>query len=535
MRTSRPVLLGSRDPRGSSCVTVIRSGDIHGTVPIQAGDPDGGPGTRLATLYYVDRLNCKTAVQDFAWHQGRLKVYLENQVALNRSAADLAHQLAERARQFHTAAAAWTAWPDGLVPVGFSSDTDWPGYCLTELDRAVTRKELGAVQRWAGELASATFSLDDLHRWLGFLLENYLTALEFQGRCQTLFELVDARQMHYEPQTTISQLPAGILCSNGTGNYYEIERQAERLFSVPPDRVDELLHNEHLTPGSLWVLPRLRTCFVKLQDALSSQNRQTWEKAAQTPYEHAYLMNMLFRAMSTDTTDELHDALKKFDAIHPRATVGELMGALMYRGHSFAGLAWDDRYQPQLLGAAGGIGVAETDVQAFLAACRWTHDFYQSPENYGPTLTLHDALQQKKLDCVRATDMIGAVFRDAGRNRFGHVRWCAETTAHSVAAYLGVENGKTKTLLADGLMPAGQLEVWPECYFHAHAWPPGLENNPSPYAVELYVRGLDSYVWAEGYIARGPNAGRLTTAAIPYSLHRLQKATRKVFEGPYPE
>jgi hypothetical protein len=534
-RTSRLVLLGSRDPRGSSCVTIIRAGDIHGTMPQHTGDLDGGPGTRLATLYLLDRLDFKKAAQDFTWHQSRLKVYLENEIVLNRLAADVAHQLAEKTRQFYKTVTACTVWPNGLAPVGFSSDTDWPGYCLTRLDRAVTQKDLPSLQRWAGELASATFSLDDLHRWLGFLTENQLVALEFQRRCQTLFERVDARQTPYEPQKTISYLPAGVLCVNGEENYYEVERQAERLFSMPPDRINELLNNEHLTPGSLWVLPGLRGGFLKVQDALSSENRRTWEEAARTPYQHAYLMNMLFRAISTDTIDELYAALKKFDAIHPRATVPEMMGALMYRGHSFGGLGWDDRYQPQLLGAAARIDAGKTDVQALLAAHRWTHDFYQTPQNYGPTFTLGDALQQKKLDCVRATDMIGAVFRNAGRTRFGHVRWCGETTGHSVAAYLGVENGKAKTLLADGLMPADRLEVWPECYFHAHAWPPGMENNPSPYAVELYVRGLDSYVWAEGYIARGPNAGWLITAAIPYSSHRPESTARKVFDGPYPE
>jgi hypothetical protein len=516
-------------------VAVTRSGDIQGTMPQKLGDVDGGPGTRLATLYCLDREHFKTAAEDFAWHQGRLRTFLENRLVLNRPAAELAHELTEKTRQFYEATAACTAWPDGLAAVGFTDKTNWPGYCLAELDRAVRQKDLAALKRWAGELASAAFSLDDLHRWLHFLAKNHLKALEFQGLCQTLFGLVDAQGKEYQPDQTISMLPAGILSANGVGNYYEIERQAERLFSMSPERLDALLHDECLTPGSLWVLPGLRSCFLRVQESLSSENRRTWEEAAQTPYEHAYLMNMLFRTMSADMTDELRAALQKFDAIHPRASVGELMSALMYRGHSFAGLEWDDRYQPQLLGAASGIGAAETDAQALRAACRWTHDFYQAPATYGPTLTLRDALQQKTLDCVRATDMIGAIFRDAGRTRFGHVRWCGEAVGHSVAAYLGFENGKTKTLLADGLMPGDRLEVWPECYFRAHAWPPGMETNPSPYAMELYVRGLDNYVWAEGYIARGPNAGWLITAAIPYSTNRREEATRKVFEGPYPK
>jgi hypothetical protein len=85
------------------------------------------------------------------------------------------------------------------------------------------------------------------------------------------------------------------------------------------------------------------------------------------------------------------------------------------------------------------------------------------------------------------------------------------------------------------LNPPTTPEIWPECYYHGHDWPPGLENNSPPYAAELYVRGLDSYVWAGGYIIRGPNAGWLTKAIIPYSNRLKDQSTTKVFDGPYPQ
>ena len=239
-RASRPVLLGSRNPSGPNRVTTFDPSSDRGMLPTTTGDVDGGPGTRLTTLYCLDRRDIGSATGDFVWHQGRLKLYLENEALLNRQAAEAARQLAAEARRFYETVAACTDWPQGLAAVGFSAESDWPGYCLTELDRAVGRKDLAAVQRWAGELATATFSLDDLHRWLGFLVENQLAALEFQGRCKTLFGLVDARRTPYNPEKTISQLPAGILCANGKENYYEVERQAERLFSMPPDRMREL-------------------------------------------------------------------------------------------------------------------------------------------------------------------------------------------------------------------------------------------------------------------------------------------------------
>jgi hypothetical protein len=104
-----------------------------------------------------------------------------------------------------------------------------------------------------------------------------------------------------------------------------------------------------------------------------------------------------------------------------------------------------------------------------------------------------------------------------------------------VAACLRPEEDRVKVLLFDGLSPRSQPEVWPDCYFHGHEWPPELESNSPPYAAELYTRGIDSYVWAEGYVIRGPNAGWFTTADIPYwSYHRGQKHF-KVFDGPYPQ
>jgi hypothetical protein len=534
MQASRPVLLGSRDPNGPSCVDIIRRGDIQGTAPTNRGDLNGGPGTTLATIYYFDRQEFKTAMQDYAWHQGRLKTFLENTTASNRPAAGLAHQLAEKAQLFAQVAESWTTWPADVATVGFKREDDWPSFCMAALDRAVAAKDLEATKRWAGELAAVTFALDDLHCWLGFLADNHLTALEFQRQCEGVFVAANSAAAAYDPRSTISWFPAGVLSLNGVGNYLEVERQAERMFSMPSDRLYHLSNDKYRTAASVWIPPTLRECYLKLQQSLSAENQKVWEAAARTPYEHSYLVNMLYRATNADTTDFLTSVLTKFDQVNPHATVGELMSVLMYRGHSFAGLEWADRFQPELLQASNDISTSETNLQALMDACRWTNSFYQ-PENYGVTFTLRDALEQKRLDCVRATDMIGSIFRNAGRPRFGNVRWSASTGGHSVAAYFGPGDKKLKTRIVDGLMPPDQPESWPDCYFHGHAWPPGLENNAPPYAAELYARGIDSYIWLEGYIIRGPTAGTLMSAGIPYSTTMREASTRKVYDGPYPQ
>ena len=56
----------------------------------------------------------------------------------------------------------------------------------------------------------------------------------------------------------MSQFPAGVLGLNGKGNYYEVERQAESLFSMPAERFAEISANKHVTSGSVWVPPSSR-------------------------------------------------------------------------------------------------------------------------------------------------------------------------------------------------------------------------------------------------------------------------------------
>jgi hypothetical protein len=536
MKESRPLLLGSRDPSGTSCVTISRTGDAKGNImPTNLGDLDGGPGTSMAVLYYFDRQQIKSPLADFKWHQTRLRRYLENNISRGIGAEELAQQTAARAREFLDAADAWPELPADLTSIDFAACRDnWPSCCIASLDRAIRDKNLAEVRHWARELAAATFWLEDLHRWRNFLHRDFLAALDFQARCESLFAAAELQHAKYEPDGSISQLPAGVLGLNGTGNFHEVERQAEQLYSMPFERLAELDHHRHLTSGSVWIAPESREAFLELRSVLSPDNQRTWDLAAQTPYEHGYLANILFRARTVGLVYDLQAVLKTFNARNPHATVNDLMGVMMYRGHSFAGIEWGDRFQPQLTEAAAKIDPGQTDLEALRAAWEWTNKFYKA-ENYGPTLTLREALDQRKLDCVRATDMMAAIFRNAGRTRMGHVRWCSETGGHSVAAYLGPDEPRSKPHLADGLTAPHQPEVWPDCYFQGHAWPPSMPANQPPYAMELYMRGIDSYVWTQGYIVRGPNAGLLMTAANPNSKQFGSESTRKIYDGPYPK
>jgi hypothetical protein len=530
VETSRPLLLGSRDPNGPSCVPTILTGDIRGKIPPYLADLDGGPGTKVSVLAFFDRAAVKSPAEDFAWHQRRLRMFLENQRVENAPALARCAELSSITRAFFEQTLRWNAVPANIAPLSVPGDQTWPSYCMRALSSAVSSRDLTATRRWAGELASAALALEDLHRWLGFLVENHLTALAFQARCQSLFDEPFAGA--YEPTSTLSQFPAGVVTLNNVSNYFEVERQAERLFSLPADRVALIDSMGSVPSDALWLSPDARRTFLELGEVLSPANRATWAQAAQTPFEHSYLVNMLYRAGRADQTAQLKTVLKRFDANYPHASVPQLMGVLVYRGHSFAGLEWGDRYQPQLIEAAAQTTGSPREV--LLAAARWTNRFYE-PTQYGLTFTLRDAIAERRLDCVRSTDMIAAIYRNAGRTALGHVWWSAGSASHSVAALLESDKDrKPQTSMVDGLVPGAALEEWPSAYFRGHDWPAGMKSNPQPYSAELYVRGIDNYVWAEGYIIRGPGAGTLSKAMIPYLTARAESATSSVYAGPYP-
>ncbi|MFM7109429.1 MAG: hypothetical protein ACKOZU_12685 [Planctomycetaceae bacterium] len=531
LRLSRAVLLGSRDPAAESCVKPVLTGSVGNQVPPDMGDIDGGPGTRLATLLFVGRESVATAAADLAWHQTRLRAFLENQRTLNAPALEAAEALHAAAKRLADRAAAATSVPDDVAAPGRADETTWPGWCLCRIDEAVRQRDLEKLVRWTAELEGATFWLADLHRWLDFLSANFAAAIDFQRESPEPFRLIDRAGEAYAILAAPSCLPAGMLTQHGRSSFLEIERQAERVFTMPADRIAELRRDRHLSPESILVPPARRKAFRAYVAALSPANRRTLLRAARTPYEGCYLVNMLFRASSAEFVDQQCEVLRRFDQLAPDATVEQLMGVLFYRGHSFSAMEWADRFQPELLEEAATPDGPST--AAFHAACRGAHDVFTRTGRYGLTLTLRDSLAKGMFDCVRATDLAITLFRNSGRSGVGHVRWSAGTDGHSVAAFWGDDAGRV--LVEDPLAPADAPGTWPDAYFGGATWPEMLRDNPKPYAAELYVRGLDNYVWAAGYVIRGERAGTLSTAAVPYLRDFRKAGSRRIFEGPHPD
>ncbi len=534
---SREVLLGTRDLRGDSCVRFPEPGKKHKHLTMHVLDPNGGPAGRLVAFAECTRFD--SAKAEFRWFQGHLRPWLARERRRNQVAARTVELLSVKAQDLARGIVAWRRWPAGFSPAGLAHSSHWPGRCLRSLNDAVAARDLDASRRWARELAAALFTLADLHRWFDLLLGNMLFALDFQARCESLFDWTDslsrARGLAYRTDRSRDRLAGCTTLAPTLDNLHEVERQAEVLFGPAKGVSRAAGHDFSAVPAAVWMPPDLRKDFLFLRSRLGSANRLAWDRAASTPLERSYLANILFRMSRAKAIDDLAVVLQRFDGAHPRAGAAELMDVIFYRGEVSGGLMWADRFDSRLMRAAGGMSGSNEEVLS--RAHKLANAFFSDWENYASGIsTLREALDARKLDCVRGTDMIGSLYRNAGRSGYYCLRLCAGIAAHSASAASTRRAGRETITIADSLAEPSVRRDWPSAFYRGYTWPREYRGDRGPvFAVELYARGLDSYVLAEGYIIRGPNAGALMRAALPHLPGREKALAGKVYAGPHPK
>ncbi|MEN6578536.1 MAG: hypothetical protein ABFD90_19480 [Phycisphaerales bacterium] len=522
---SRRILLGQRPANDPTCITRnLKDGRV-----LLPADPAGGAGLRIMAAY-GDAPDAPMAL--YHWSQETFRPILQAEQDRNTSAlakaeelAALAMELASRIRE--------TGDVSVLQPVDDSvASPAWPAECLRRLESALATGNLSSSKIWAEELAAATFALADLHRWLDVLLSSHLASLDFQARCRTAFTRMDST----EQEGTHLCLPAAGQMIAWGENYLEVEHQSEGLFR-PSTTAVTLGGSLDLSrvPAARWMPPDLREAFLSLRSHLSPAIQAVWDQAAAMPFERTYLANMLFRNVSCNSLAQLGLVLERFDRSHETATVAELMDVLFYRaGLHSSGFPWSARYDSRILDAAGAIS-ADRELTA-LRAQHLANSLLKGWANYaGGLATLSQALDTGKFDCVSGTDLIGALYRNAGQGEYFVVRLNCGTIGHSVGAVPVERDGERQLLILDSLNPLSPSGTWPSAYFHGLAWPQGYPGNRGLLlSAELYARGLDGYVFSEGYVVRGENAGQWVRVALPYLPGCERADCVRVFAGPYP-
>jgi hypothetical protein len=525
---SRRILLGLRPAGDPTCITQR----LEDRRVLLQGSPQGGAGLRLLA-FHAGAPDAPLAL--YSWSQEKLRPFLQAERKANASALAKAEELATIAGELASEIRRGTCRLRPGVANGRVTSAAWPAECLRQLRTAMVAGDAPSSRIWADELAAATFGLADLHRWLNVLLDSHLASVDFQARCRTAFTYAGSIGGAGQAEQESSLPGAGMMIAWGE-SYLEAEHQAEGQFNPPDTAVASVTSGDLTsTPYARWMPPEVRQVFLWLRSRQSPAVQAVWDHAATTPLDRSYLVNMLFRAMSARSLEQMRLALQRFEQSHPTVTQAELMDVLFYRsGFNSSGYQWADRYDRRLLAAAGDIA-GDQEVVARRAQ-QLTNSLLKGWENYaGNILTLTESLDVGKLDCIRGTDMIGALYRDAGHGEYAVVRLRCGTAGHSVGAVPVDRDGRRHLLILDGLDQYPPTETWPSAYFKDIAWPQGYPGPRGPlFSAELYVRGLDGYVFAEGYVVQGEHAGELVRAALPYLPDSEKPGSAKIFNGPYP-
>jgi len=521
LATAKTVLLGARDPNGASC---FRQGNAR----IITAHPQGGPGTRVAYLWQASDRIRRSPMTDLGWQQTKLKAVLQAMQSENAKILPHTGRLEEDTARLARALAEAATWPTALEPLGLPDGNHWPGRCAYRLDQALANRDLPAARLWSQELAAATFALADLHRWIQLLLEDYLSHLVFQNDSRDLYASWNSKYANlYTSQPHLDRFPGGQGWLCALRNLGEVEHQAEVLFSSPAENTQIVEANAAAqggaasVPAATWMPASSRATFVRLRAHLTPVGQAVWDQAAHTPYEHSYLANMLFRIDQANSIEPVGEVLRRYEQTNARLDVSGMMDVLFYRGGDpDGGDELGDRFAPRLMQAAAAFG--GTDRQVFLGSQHFTRALFEDWHHYGKADNLRQVLEERRMDCIAATDLIGALYRNAGRSGFYNIRLSAGAAAHSLAAARIVENGTPTVVVVDGLDEAQfTARVWPDAFFAGYAWPAGYTGTKAPvHAAELYGRGLDSYIWVAGYILRGPSAGKFQSLTIPYLAPR---------------
>lgn len=497
---ARPLFVGQRDLSDGNTAVFTRTRGSVSRENLQSirrpADPQGG----IGTLYVDLTLNRSVSgpQEDFRWHQDVLRPWLEKRFEDNKRAEETLLTMRNAMKDVLQ----HPADPQEAASLTAPTGKGWFPYLAGQILKAKKSGKKDQQILWSLEWGAAMDAQRDLHRWTELLLGNQLFALSLQAQTAPLFRQVDAmyrEKLPYKANSHIGRFPAGEMTLYNADNYLELERRAEAVFQMPADWPK--LAKSH--PQARTLPPNLRADFARILSGLDGANQECLASAIHTPYELSFLAAALHKAAAGDRVDMLLTVLRRYATLHPEPRLQDMMEVIHDRaGGWFCGLEWGDRYQAPLMQVPDDWPSDPMD--AIWRAHAWVRK--QTRDTEGFVFTLREALETGALDCIRTTDAMGALYRNSGHPGFHMIRLSRGGSGHTIAA-LRDKNGDVHYL--DGQVGNGAPGRWPEGFRKP------LKPHPA-YAVELFGRGLDSWVFLEGYLVFGPARGNHVSAPVPY-------------------
>ena len=383
---------------------------------------------------------------------------------------------------------------------------------LKHLSEAIAAGNVAETRRWSAEAEGAAMRLADLLRWvdlqcewthdLAWILERFASCVERSDRgvaaaggwknfmfgrlpgCSSLMEVTLGDALTCE-----TMLADFLVVSDVERTVMGKTDASERCFAVTPEE---------------------RSTFVRMRDALSGKAKDVFAAIPLEPYERTALNSNLARYVREKKTAELTASLRAYAKHHAKPEVRSMMEVVHIAQGAFGSTtSAGDRYHDEMVAWSGKLS-GKPD-KAAARAHALAHGFYTQGgrRHYrGRLWTIHDAQKAKATDCIRASQMMGSAYANAGYTGLHPVRICRGNLKQKIIGTSGhtfvcVQVGR-KNVCLDALMKRTFLKSFEK--IHA--------GDRTVVSVAKGYRTLDSFVSGQFRFPQGPVRG--VQLRVPY-------------------
>ena len=337
--------------------------------------------------------------------------------------------------------------------------TDELSLSMKGLAEALAAGDAAAATAWSGEVLGATRRLVDLLRWVD---------LQTEWICD-LARVLDAFRFCIE--TSDREVAAAGGWKNfmfgrlpGASSLMELSVSDALMtelmlcdFFIVTDAESAAMGKKGTVPFFA-VLPGHRAGFVKIHDALPKHAQTVFASIPTTDYELSAFNANLWRYGREKQIDNLIESLKHFAKREKKPSVTTMMEVIHIAQGAFGSTtSAGDRYHAEMI--AWSKKLKGKPEKAVAQAHALAYGFYTQggrARYRGRLWTIHDAQKAGATDCIRASQMMGSAYANAGYTGLHPVRICRGNVRQKIAGVSGhtfvcAELGK-KNVCLDPLM-----------------------------------------------------------------------------------
>lgn len=342
--------------------------------------------------------------------------------------------------------------------------------------------------------------IQDLYRWMIFELEVLEKNLEI---LQTFVE----KHLKGIWRKGIIAYPGGNGILTRSRDFAEIQRQLQDQMLIE-DTEKILLHQKISGVEGYGVLLPQRAFFYRLMEHFKGSRVEDWfRESLKKSYDLSYINHLLWRYREDHQENQMIRVLENYIKRSESTTRIGMLEVLFYRAGAFqTSHHSSDRFIEEIWSYSQKLDLQETRQNLYLQAAQMTQTITR-PMRYGTSNTLRFAFDQQTVDCLRSSNICGAILANAGVDQVYPIFLSHGGGTHALTCILE----KDQFWAID--TGAGQTDI-----FSFPRRTPSREtptNNPSEtfFMEENYYRGLAAWVNWKIFLSYAP---QLVEIEIPY-------------------